>query len=271
MTTIVDPNCAGSAFDGIANEYDELFTNSLIGRAQRAVVWREIDRTFQPGDTVLDLNCGTGEDALYLVKRGINVVGCDASRRMVEVAQNKLRGITNPARGEFHVLANEQLCELHASAKFQGVLSNFAGINCASELRNVAVQMSNILSPGAIAVICVYSKFCAWEVVFFGLKGQWKRAVRRFGREDTARVGGASVTVYYRSLREIRETFAPWFRVCRIQAVGLTVPPSFLEHWISRNRKLCRTFMKVDDALRAVPGIRACGDHVLITFERRAA
>jgi ubiquinone/menaquinone biosynthesis C-methylase UbiE len=60
---------AGLAFDALAGEYDKMFTTSLIGRAQREAVWDVLDRTFFPGEKILELNCGTGEDALHLARR----------------------------------------------------------------------------------------------------------------------------------------------------------------------------------------------------------
>ena len=47
-------------FDAIAERYDETFTRSKIGRAQRASVWKELERVFRPGDRVLEIGCGNG-------------------------------------------------------------------------------------------------------------------------------------------------------------------------------------------------------------------
>ena len=71
---------AGAAFDRIAPDYDRRFTDSLIGRAQRDAVWKVLTRTFRRDDKILELNCGTGEDAIYLASNGISVVALDASR-----------------------------------------------------------------------------------------------------------------------------------------------------------------------------------------------
>jgi ubiquinone/menaquinone biosynthesis C-methylase UbiE len=71
---------AGIAFDSIADQYDDIFTHSLIGRAQRDVVWDALKKTFRPGERVLEINCGTGEDALFLSKMGVSVHACDASK-----------------------------------------------------------------------------------------------------------------------------------------------------------------------------------------------
>ena len=49
-------------FDSIAARYDETFTHSRIGKAQRASVWHELDRAFPTGSRVLEVGCGTGYD-----------------------------------------------------------------------------------------------------------------------------------------------------------------------------------------------------------------
>ena len=82
-------NAAGIAFDTIADQYDDIFTHSLIGRAQRNVVWEVLKKTFRRGDRVLELNCGTGEDATFLSKIGVSVHACDASERMIAVAKKR--------------------------------------------------------------------------------------------------------------------------------------------------------------------------------------
>src|SRR5579863_2457607 len=76
-------------FDAIAERYDETFTDSKIGQAQRASVWKELAKTFHPGDRVLELGCGTGVDVWFLAQRGVTVVACDASPQMIAIAQRR--------------------------------------------------------------------------------------------------------------------------------------------------------------------------------------
>src|SRR5574342_84298 len=76
-------------FDLIARVYDDVFTDSTIGRAQRGIVWNEMDRVFHSGQRILEINCGTGIDALYLASRGVEVVACDSSPGMIARAQQR--------------------------------------------------------------------------------------------------------------------------------------------------------------------------------------
>ena len=53
-SAIAQPQAA-LAFDQMAQDYDEVFTRSLIGRAQRDAVWNVLTKTFRSGDHILEL------------------------------------------------------------------------------------------------------------------------------------------------------------------------------------------------------------------------
>src|SRR5215472_13401162 len=93
-------------FDTVADCYDEIFTISKIGQAQRASVWKELEKTFHSGDRILELGCGTGIDACFLAQRGVAVVACDASSQMIELAQRRTHERTDTSRAavQLHVL-----------------------------------------------------------------------------------------------------------------------------------------------------------------------
>jgi len=75
----------------IAAEYDSVFTQSSIGQLQRKCVWKYLDKIIPdlPGLKILELNCGTGEDALLFGQRGFNVLATDVSAEMLKVTQQK--------------------------------------------------------------------------------------------------------------------------------------------------------------------------------------
>jgi SAM-dependent methyltransferase len=60
-----------------------------IGRAQPAIV-RLAEQGLIAGD-VIDVGCGTGENALYLASRGLAVIGVDAAPTAIAQAQEKAR------------------------------------------------------------------------------------------------------------------------------------------------------------------------------------
>ena len=134
-------SAAGAAFDRIAQDYDRKFTDSLIGRAQRDAVWTVLRRTFRKDDKVLELNCGTGEDAIYLAGNGISVVALDASRQMIARAEQRLQHNSPQLPAVFCELPTERIGELHPETLFDGAFSNFSGLNCIADLAPVPAQL----------------------------------------------------------------------------------------------------------------------------------
>ena len=256
-----------SAFDCIAEEYDSIFTFSTIGRLQRQVVWNRLLAVFPAGGHILELNCGTGIDALFMMNAGMNVTACDASPRMIEVARQRTAKV-NTRAGEFVALSTEDLHALPGTAPFDGLLSNFAGLNCVTDLKTFTRQAARRLKPGAPLLLCFLTRFCLWESVYYLLRGDPRKALRRCGGISLARVGDFSFPVHYRTLSDLRQIFSPEFRLVAIEGVGITVPPSYLEPWIAAHPRVLRKMSAFDDIVRRWPGVRAVGDHMLVHLEK---
>src|SRR5260221_9292896 len=77
-------------FDAAAAGYDAAFSDSVCGRALRESVWRRLEPHVHGAINLLDLGCGTGEDAIWLARRGCNVVAVDNSTAMLSVAAAKI-------------------------------------------------------------------------------------------------------------------------------------------------------------------------------------
>jgi ubiquinone/menaquinone biosynthesis C-methylase UbiE len=258
---------AGIAFDSIARSYDEIFTRSLIGRAQREAVWNVLSQLFHKGQRVLEINCGTGEDALFLAQQGVRVLACDASRTMIEVAQQKLQWAANGFNAEFKHLATEEIGSL-APATFDGVFSNFSGLNCIGNLSEVASQLGSLTQEGAPLAVCLSTRVCAWELVHFGIHLDFRRAVRRLSGLAVVSFDSHQVPVHYPTVSQIRKIFSPWFRLKTIRGIGVFVPPSYMESWARTNPTLLKRLQTLDSLLAGSPVLRITGDHVLLFFER---
>ncbi|MBY0431792.1 MAG: class I SAM-dependent methyltransferase, partial [Rhodospirillales bacterium] len=77
----------------IAQSYDDQRFNSLVGRAYNAIERRNLLSAFKPLpplSTIIDLPCGTGRLARWLLQAGYRVEGIDISPQMLEVASQRL-------------------------------------------------------------------------------------------------------------------------------------------------------------------------------------
>jgi len=139
-----------SMFDRIAGVYDLMNTAMTAGLHHR---WREraADRAeLAPGDSALDVCCGTGDLALELGRRvdpGGEVVGCDFSEPMLAAARRKA---VDAAGVRFEWA--DALDLPHAPATFDAVTVGF-GVRNLADLERGLAEMTRVLRPGGRLVI----------------------------------------------------------------------------------------------------------------------
>lgn len=240
----------GAAFDALAARYDELWTATAAGLRQREAVWRRIDGLFREGDSVLDLGCGTGEDALHLAAAGARVTAIDASREMVRVARS--RGV-NAFR-----LPIERAGEL--GGPFDGALSNFGAFNCVADPGAAAASLAPLIRRGGYFALCVIGPCCAWEICHYLRRLDFGRAFRRW------KPGGCSsslgVHVRYPTVRGLVRALRGTFELVRWYGIGVFVPPSYVG-----TRSAARV-AALDARAAGWPVVRTIADHRLLIFKR---
>ncbi len=263
------PSAAAAAFDAIADRFDERFTPWLSVAAQRRVVRKALAEAFPPGSSLIEIGGGTGEDALWLLERGRQVLLTDASPLMVRISAAKFAGRPG-ARAQ--ACAAEDLADLASAidTPFDGAYSNFAGLNCVSDLGSFAQGLARLLRPGAPALLVVFGRVCPGEWLVETLRGRPKNAFRRIASGDQpARLGGREFAVRYHTRRDLERAMAPWFRPAGRLGVGVFVPPSAAEPWISGHPRLLQALETLDRGLGGP--LATLGDHVLYRFVRTEA
>jgi ubiquinone/menaquinone biosynthesis C-methylase UbiE len=257
-------------WDSVADTYAQDFESTLIGQLKRAAVWRDLDRLFVSGQRVLEINCGTGIDALHLAERGIRVVACDISERMIELARLRVGSTRFSKAVEFRTLATEDLARLlEDEGRFDGAFSNFSGLNCVEDLRKVSDNFSRLLYPGGRVLLCMLGRFVPWEIVWFGVHGKFRRALRRLSGPTTRAIPGGTLNVVYPSAHQIAEAFSEHFRLRKFDGIGIFVPPSYMEHWARRFPKAISAFASADQLLGSLPGFRSTADCILLELEHK--
>jgi SAM-dependent methyltransferase len=238
-----------AAFDRLAPDYDSLWTDAPVGRLQRDAVWRRIHPFFQVGDRVLDLGCGTGEDAVWLTRLGARVTAIDASPEMVKRAQ--ARGI------DARVLAIEEISRIEA--RFEVVFSNFGALNCVADWKS----LMPLVKPGGYAVLCIMGRFCLWETAWYLLTGQPRKAFRRWRGLHFHRALG--IQLFYPGVASVRRMFASEFRLISITGIAVCVPPSYIR---GLPASILRLLDRLDRWAGALPVLRSLADHRLLVFRR---
>ena len=251
------------AFDAVAESYDGQFTHSRIGTAMRAAVWARCAARFRRGFRILEMNCGTGEDARWLAQQGMQVLATDISPRMIEVSRRKLAGLPENQAVQFQPLAWEQLGNLDA-APFDGMLSNFGGLNCVADLQGAGVDLASKLRPGAIAILCIMGPHVPWEWLWFLARGRPGSAFRRLHRNRE----WSGIAIHYPSITATVTALAPRFRLLRAGAIGALLPPPYTESTLSRYPRVLAALEQLERRWEVRWPLPQLADHYLLELER---
>ena len=266
---MTSPTMAQAPFDSAASRYDLEFTQTPIGRLQRNQVWTQIQTWLRPNQEILELGCGTGEDAVQLARDGRRVLATDLSPAMLAIARQKRdqADLSGSILFEKLDLAEPQLET--SGRTFDLVFSNFGALNCVPDLRPIAEWLAERTQPGAILALVWMSRLFAWEIGWHLRRLQPSSAFRRLSAGRSAHTGGGGqVLVWYPNLSTILSAFQPGFRLRAVSAIGAFVPPSYLNRVFSSRTWQLDRLDQLDRALGTYWPIRTLGDHSLITLER---
>jgi SAM-dependent methyltransferase len=259
---------AAPAFDDLAAAYDAVFTASAVGRSLRELTWERLDSALGACRRVLEIGCGTGEDAVHLAQRGVAVLATDPSPAMLRVAAEKAAMAGCARRIEFRCVPMERLGAELAGKRFDGVWSNFGAINCVPKLEAVVAELAALLEPGAPLAWVVLGRHVPWEWAWFLSRGNAAKAFRRHQR------GGAvwrGMRIVYPTPAELTHTLAPYFEPTRCRPLGFVLPPSYASGWLERRPRLLAALTRVERAALRCQPLAGLADHYVLETRRLPA
>ncbi len=257
-----------SDFDKHAKNYDAVFTYSEIGKAQRSRVYHFLNKYIlsEKKLNILELNCGTGEDANYLAKLGHQVLATDISGEMINVAKEKHQHKNlNFQQLDITKITSETFIE-----KFDLIFSNFGGFNCLSrnEIASFFSISENLLNLNGKMALVIMSKHCWWERFYFSIKGDFKKAKRRNTNNFVyANVEGVQVPTWYYNPEEIENLANNIYTKTIIKPIGIAIPPSYLEPFF-KNKKWWLKLLIWKEKWLSNSFWAKYADHFLIIFQK---
>ena len=82
---------AATAFSRQSAIFDQLYSANKIVQYKRQRVQNHLQQYISPGNFILELNSGTGQDAIWLAQQGCKIHATDISTGMQEVIQQKIK------------------------------------------------------------------------------------------------------------------------------------------------------------------------------------
>jgi len=258
------------AFSLTAEKYDRFAQDHPNLARMRGKVYAHLTRWLPPGAHILELNAGTGTDAVYLAQQGFRVHATDIAPGMLGRLQKKVAE-----------LGLEELvsCERHSFTEldrvkggpFDAVFSNLGGLNCIPDLRLVARHLPCVLRPGGLVTWVIMPPVCPWELAL-AFSGDFRLAFRRLRPGGTrAHLEGKYFMVYYYTPGQVREALGSEFELLDVEGLSIFAPPAESKNLARRHRRLYKLLCALDERLARAPLLRGMGDFFIISMRYRPA
>ncbi|HEX6570384.1 MAG TPA: class I SAM-dependent methyltransferase, partial [Steroidobacteraceae bacterium] len=246
---------------------DADFTDTAVGMALRRIVWARLDSLFQPSQRILELGCGTGEDAVRLARAGVHVVATDASPAMLAVAREKARQAGCLDRIDLQCLPMETVGRALRGQRFDGVFSNFGALNCVRDLSSLSADLAHLVAVNGALVWVLMGRRVPWEWLWYLLRADRRRAFRRYRPRG---VEWRGLTIQYPTPAQVTALLTPRFAVTRVSPLGITLPPSYAAGWVNRSPRALAALTRLEELAQRWTALASWSDHYLLEARRSA-
>jgi len=273
MTTIqadINEQQAEKAFSKQSGIFDELYSGNTIVNYKRERVRAHVLARLQINSSILELNSGTGEDALFFAQNGHKVHATDLSAGMQQELTRKVKNAGMQGQISNELCSFTKLGQLKNKRPYDLIFSNFAGLNCTNELDKVLASFPGLLKPDGIVTLVVLPKFCLWEALLV-FKGKFRTAFRRFfsSRGTKAHVEGTFFKCWYYNPSYIIERLKNEFDVVGVEGLCTIVPPSYIEGFAEKHPNAYAFLKSKEDKLKSRWPWKYIGDYYIISLKKK--
>jgi ubiquinone/menaquinone biosynthesis C-methylase UbiE len=255
------------AFSRTGERYDAFAQDHPNLARMRGKVYAHLDRYLPENARILELNAGTGIDAVALVGRGHTVHATDIAPGMLERAKGKARRLGLHDRISFQECSFTRLGEIQG-APYDAVFSNLGGLNCVPDLSPVIRQLPGVLKPGGLVTWVLMPPICLWEMAEL-LRGHPRVAFRRLARNGThTHLEGLYFTIYYFKPRQVAAWFGPAYEPLALEGLSVFTPTAESKNVPTRFPGLYRLLVWLDERLSQRSPWRSWGDFYILSMRR---
>lgn len=257
------------AFSRQSNSFDAYEEQNEILKWMRKQIRAHVMHFANPGNKMLELNAGTGLDAVYFAQQGLKVHATDNAAGMVAALEKKVINFKLEDNITFEKCSYTELNKIQYSStiKFDYVFSNFGGLNCMPDLEEVTKHLPALLNPGAYVTFVLMPEVCPWEMLL-ALKGNFKTAFRRFKKNgDLAHLEGVYFNTYYFKPSTAISAFNKDFKKIKLEGLASVSPPPYLENFPVKMPFIYKKLTKTDSALATTFPFNSWCDHFILTMQ----
>jgi ubiquinone/menaquinone biosynthesis C-methylase UbiE len=266
----VNEQAAEKAFSKQSAVFDEIYSSNIIIQYKRKRVRDHLGQFLKPYSKILELNAGTGEDAVWFAQHDHTVHATDISKGMQEKLIEKVRQNKLEKQVTTELCSFTELQSLKNKGPYDMIFSNFAGLNCTGELDKVLRSFSPLLKPNGIVTLVILPKFCLWESLLF-FKGNFKTAFRRFfsNKGVKAHIEDEYFTCWYYNPSYVIKNMKDTYKVLSVEGLCTLVPPSYLENFPTKRPSLFNWLKEKENKWKCKWPWKSIGDYYIISFRKK--
>jgi ubiquinone/menaquinone biosynthesis C-methylase UbiE len=256
------------AFSRQSEIFDEYENGNEILKWMRSITHNHVMRHLKHDDIILELNSGTGIDAVYFGTKGYRMHCTDISEGMIRKLGEKVNRLNLNNFISYQILSFTELEKLE-NKSYDYIFSNFGGLNCSADLSSLFSQFIKILKPGGKVTLVLIPPVCPWEIgVIF--KGKFKTAFRRLKKGGIlANVEGIKFPVYYYSVSDAIKALGKHFRIIEVQGLASISPPPYMDNFPVLHPQLYNILTSLDEKASHLFPFNRLADHFILTAEYR--
>jgi ubiquinone/menaquinone biosynthesis C-methylase UbiE len=253
------------AFSRTAAKYDAFAEDHPHLTRLREKVYSHVCRHVPLESRILELNAGTGIDAVALAQRGYRVHATDISPGMLERASEKVEQFGLGERVSVQQCSFTDLSQIEGPP-FDAVLSNLGGLNCIPDLSPVIEQLPQVLRPGGIVSWALMPPVCLWEMAEV-FRGNFRLAFRRLSRKGArSHLEGLHFNVYYFPPRRVMDWFGKDYIRLELEGLSVITPTAESKNLAKRYPRLYATLAQLDNILSTRPPWWGWGDFYILSM-----
>ena len=254
------------AFSRQSTFYDLLEEKNQILKWMRYQVRNHVLSFLKPGDRILEINAGTGLDAVFFAQKGFNIYATDISKGMIEQLNAKVKEKNLSGNIKVQQCSFTELNKIN-SEPFDYIFSNFGGLNCLPVLEDALKFFPGLLKPGGRITLVIMPKICPWEIAHIFL-GRWKTAFRRLGKNGTsAHIEGVYFKSFYHSPESVLKALGKDFRKLKLQGLGAFTPPIYMKNFPIRYPLFFKLLNQLDEKFSGLFPLDRWADHFILTSQ----
>lgn len=259
------------AFDSAAEEYDFTIGNNFINTWIRKRSISELLRWTSSDHTLLEIGCGTGQEAIEISKHVKRIIATDISTKMIEILSLKLKyrklegkiiPIKIPAAEIYRVR------ELLPDLEINGCYSFNGPLNCEPNIKAFAKHLWEILASPGYFICSIRNTICMSEEISHILSLQFKKLAPRRIQPIMVSVGGTDIPAFYYPPHSFAKSFEPYFELKKLIGLPALLPPAYLNDYYIRFRQYTSILEKIEELLSCRFPFNLLGDQTLFVFQK---